>query len=270
MVTQQTGVADHLEAVAKRLVIPSVDKGLVNVSLKTLTTRLGAEFDRFVVTRTEVIGSFARDTRLPSAVDPRADVDVAVVFRERGQAPAHYLAQIRRVLELHYPKTAIMGAGDRLFLRSLQGTVELLPALDSINGLQVPAPAGGGAWVLCQPDEEARTLQEKDRASGGLVLPLVRLVRYWNAHAGYPFAGFELEQRVLKHRFAFSARHLKGYFFDFMRSLHGAGLAPAGAEQVRALRRALDEIDRLLLANQPGEALARIEALLPFPEKLLG
>lgn len=269
MSQHQAGVAEHLEAVAKRIVIGNIDKGMVNVSLKTLLTRLGAEFDRFVVTRTAIAGSFERDTRLPAAIDPRGDVDVLVIFRERGQAPAHYLAQIRQVLELHYPKAAIVPEGERLFLKLLQGRVELIPGLDSINGVQIPGR--NGAWVMCNPEQELRDLQAKDKASGGLVLPVVRLAKYWNAHNGYPFEGFDLEQRIVKHRFAFSAKNLKGYFFDVMRSLHGGLAMPAAqAEKVRVMRRTLDEIDQLLLANKPREALAKIEELLPFPEKLLG
>lgn len=263
------GVAEHLDAVAKRVLISPVDKGMVNVSLKSLLVRLGAEFDRFVVTRTALFGSFVRDTRLPAAIDPRTDVDVLVIFRERGQKPEHYLAQIRQVLERHYPKVAIVQNGDRLVLQGLQGRIELVPGLDSINGVQIPGK--NAAWQMCNPDEELRELQEKDKASGGLVLPLVRLVRYWNALNDYPFDSFEIEQRVLRHRFAFSAKSLKGYFFDFMRGLHVvAGISPIKAEKLRAMRRTLDEIDQLLLANQPREALEKIERLLPYPEKLLG
>lgn len=265
------GVAEHLDAVARRLVISNIDKGMVNVSLKSLQTRLNAEFDRFVVTRTAVIGSFARDTRLPAAVDPRNDVDVVVIFRERGQKPAHYIAQIRQVLELHYPKASLVQDGDRLFLQGLQGRIELLPGLDSINGVQVPAKDRSGNWMLCNPDDELRELQERDKACGGLVLPLVRLARYWNALNDYPFDSFDLEQRVLRHRFAFSARNLKGYFFDFMRGLHAvAGISPIKAEKLRVMRRTLDEIDQLLLAEKPREATEKIERLLPYPEKLLG
>jgi predicted nucleotidyltransferase len=270
MNTHQPGVAEHLEAVAKKAIIGNVDKGLVNVSLKTLMTRLAAEFDRFVVTRTVVFGSFARDTRLPTAMDPKADVDVLVIFRERGQQPAFYLDQIRKVLELHYPKVAITGDGKTLSLQSLQGRVDLVPGFDSINGAQIPA-AGGAGWQVSDPDGAARALKEKDAASGGLLLPLVRLAKYWNALNEYPFAPYELEQRIVNHRFAFSAKNLKAYFFDFMRSLHaGVGVAPAKAERVRVLRRRLDEIDQLLLANKPREAVEKIEALLPYPEKLLG
>lgn len=264
------GVAEHLAAVVRRAVVSNVDKGVMNVSLKTLMTRIGAEFDRFVVTRTAVFGSFTRDTLLPAAIDPETDVDVLVVFRERGQKPAVYIEKLRQFAALHYPSSAIISGNGTLHLKLVHARVELVPALEGINGLQIPGKGPLPAWVATDPEAAARELREKNAAHQGLILPLVRLARYWNALNDYPFASFELEQRVVGHRFAFVAKNLKAYFFDFMRSLPAAVTAGSvKAERIRVMRRTLEEIDQLLLGGKPEAALAKMEALLPFPEKLL-
>lgn len=260
-------VAEHLAIVARAAVIPAVDKGLINVPLKTLMMRVGAEFDRFTVLRTEVFGSFTRETRLPVAMDPQSDVDVMVIFRERGQKPSAYVQQLQTFAELHYPRAAIVTTPHSLCLQFLQARIELVPAFDSINGVQIPKPGPVPGWQVSDLVGAAKALEEKDKAGEGLILPVIRLAKYWNARNGYPFTGWDLEQRVLVHRFGFAAKSLKAYWFDFMRSL--VTMPGVTGDKTRAMRRSLDEIDRLLLAGKPQEAEEVMEALLPLPESLL-
>lgn len=301
MTTLRPGVAEHLAVLAQKATLSNVDKGLVNVPLKTLMTRIGAEFDRYVVTRSEVFGAFARDTRLPQAMDPESDVDVLVVFRERGHAPAHYIAQLREFAALHYPKISIHCDGQRLYLQLLQARFELIPAHESLSGVQIPVQhpfgaAGGTAgrgtgvaagastgmasasgivshsagWTRTDPAAELRDLQAADKLHQGLLLPVVRLAKYWNARAGHPYPSWDLERRAVAHRFSFVPKNLKAYWFDFMRSLQAPpSMPPAKAERVREMRRTLDGIDQLIAVGKPQEAEARIEAMLPLPVKLL-
>ena len=269
MSTVRPGVAEHLAVLAQKATLSNVDKGLINVPLKTLMTRIGAEFDRYVVTRSEVFGAFARDTRLPQAMDPQSDVDLMVVFRERGHPPAHYISQLRQFAELHYPRVSIHSDGQSLYLQLLQARFELVPAHESVSGVQIPVK-GGGFWVRTDPAEDIRQLLEKDKLHNGLLLPVIRLAKYWNARAGHPFPSWDIEHRAVAHRFAFVPRNLKAYWFDFMRSLHASpAMAPAKTESIRQMRRALDEIDQLTLASKTHDALTKIEALLPLPARLL-
>lgn len=269
MNTVAPGVADHLALVARKAVLSNVDKGLVTVALTTLVTRIEAGFERFVVARAEVAGSWARETLLPAAMDPDEDIDLLVIFRERGHLPAHYLGLLHDCLQRHYLKSAIDLKDGQLRLTLLQGRIRLLPALESLTGVQIPGP--GTSWVRIDPAAALAALQDKDRQHDGLILPVVRLVKYWNARSGHPFGTWDLEQRVLQHRFAFVPRkNLKAYWFDFMRGLIiDPAAGPVHAEAVRRMRRELDEIDRLLQGGQGAEALARVEQMLPIPARLL-
>lgn len=264
MATSSPGIAEHMSAVAQKAIVSSVDKGVINVSLKTLLTRLTAEFDRFTVVRTGLFGSFTRDTRLPPCMDRQSDVDVLVVFMERGHPPAHYVDKLRKFAELHYPRTAIATTDTTVCIELMHTRFELVPALEGLRGLQIPARAGG--WQSTEPEELAKALQAKDKSHQELILPLLRLVKYWNALNRHPFDSFELEKRVLSHSFAFSPKNLKAYFFDFMRGLSAGALPGTGkAESARGVRKTLDEVDKLMLAGRPHEALLLIEALLPLP-----
>jgi hypothetical protein len=265
------GVAEHLALVAQKAIIPKVDKTMVELPLKTLQTRIGAEFDRFVVSRSEVAGAWARDTSLPAAMDPDEDINLLVVFRERGHLPEHYLNLLHQFAQLHYPRSAIEFANGVLRIKLLQGRVRLVPAHESVTGMQIPASAT--TWVRIDPVEAARQLADKDRQHEGLVLPVVRLAKYWNVRNGRVFSSWDIEQKVVAHRFAFVAKNLKAYWFDFMRSLMvdaaAAAASPAKAEAVRQMRRDLDEIDKLLAAGKAAEAKAHVEKMLPIPARLL-
>ncbi|MES2919311.1 MAG: hypothetical protein V4729_11940 [Pseudomonadota bacterium] len=268
MATVAPGVPEHLALVAQKAIISNVDKGMAALPIKTLMTRIGAEFDRFVVARCEVAGAWARDTALPVAMDPAQDIDVLVVFRERGHLPAHYLALLHGFVQLHYPPSAIEYQDGCLRLKLLQVRLRLVPAHESLTGMQIPG--GGRSWVRIDPAAALQQLTSRDAQHGGLILPVVRLARYWNVRNGRVFAGWALEQKVLGHRFGYVGKNLKAYWFDFMRALIVEPAAsPARAEAVRKMRRDLDEIDQLSLAGKAADATARIEQMLPIPARLL-
>lgn len=262
------GVGEHLALVAEKAIVPKVDRSMVSFAIKTLVQRLEAEFDRFTLTRAEVAGAWTRETSLPQAMDPNDDIDVLVVFRERGHLVEHYLNLLRHFAELHYPRSAIESEGTVLRIKLLPARVRLVPAHESITGLQIPGY--GNSWIRIDPAAAAQELAAKDKQHEGLLLPVVRLAKYWNVRNGMPFGSWDLEQKALAHRFAFVPKNIKAYWFDFMRSLIvDAATAPAKAETVRQMRRDLDELDRLVQAGKVEEAKARIEAMLPIPAKLL-
>lgn len=269
MSTVVPGVPEHLALVAQKATLSNVDKGMAAMPIKTLMTRIEAEFDRFVVARCEVVGSWERDTSLPAAMDPEEDIDVLVVFRERGHLPDHYLKLLHEFAQLHYPKSAIEFQNGILRLKLLQSRLRLVPAHESLTGMQIPG--GGRSWVRIDPAAALKQLTDKDAQHDGLILPVVRLCKYWNVRNGRVFSAWDLEQKVVGHRFAYVGKNLKAYWFDFMRSLIVDPTAsPAKAEALRQMRRDLDEIDKLLQGGKAAEAKACIEKMLPIPSKLLG
>lgn len=259
-------VADHLSAVAQKAVVSNIDKGVINTSVNILTTRLSAEFDKYVVAKTGLFGSFTRDTMLPSSMNPRSDVDIMVVFLERGQKPQIFIEKLKKFAELHYPKSAIVCGPSTISLELRHMRFELIPVIDSLSGLQIPTKGPVSSWQSSNPGEFDKSLKDKDKANQGLILPVIRLAKYWNALNQYPFDAFDIEKRIIAHSFALSSKNIKAYFFDFMRGLNAGPLFDAGrSERVRQLRKTLDEIDRLVLADQQLEAVMKMDEFLPLP-----
>lgn len=261
------GILDHLAQVARRAILSPADKARLGAPLATLLARLAAGFPHDVVTRSEVVGSFARDTCLPAAMDPQADIDVLVIFRDSHHLPAFYLEQLQQFAARHYPMGAVERRNGELHLKLAPAYIKLVPAHESLTGVDVPAPGMG--WRRIDPFVAGSQLREKDRQLDGLLLSLVRLAKYWNARNDYPFASWDLEQRVVTHRYTFVDHNLQACFFELLRSLQpDAGRGAARAATVRDQQRELEAIEKLIQGRHLEAALERVEGMLPIPPAL--
>lgn len=260
------GILQHLAEVARRAILAPADKARLQALLDKLLAQLAAEFPRHVVTRCEVVGSFSRDTCLPAAMDPQGDIDVLVLFHQTQHLPAYFLEQLQRFAEYYYPAGSIERRNGELHLKLPGAYIKLVPALGSLTGVQVPGP--GMSWVRIDPFSAREQLRARDQQLDGLLLPLVRLAKYWNARNGHPFASWDLEQRVVSHRFL-GERNLQAGFFELLRSLHpDPARGAAAAEAVRRCHAELDAIEKLIATRHLEQALERVEAMLPIPAAL--
>lgn len=260
-------IIEHLSQVARRAVLSPADKARLDAPLQQLLRQLAADFPREVVSRCEVVGSYGRDTCLPAAMDPQGDIDILVIFRDGHHLPAFYLEQLQDAVEKHYAAGSIERKGGELHLRLPPAYIKLVPARESLTMVEVPGP--GMSWRRIDPFAAREQLREKDRQHGGLILPLVRLAKYWNARTGYPFASWELEQRVVQQRWSLVDRNLQAFFFELLRALQpDLSRGPAKAEAVRAMHRELEAIEKLIAARHVEQALEKVEAMLPIPASL--
>lgn len=266
MVAPVPGIVHHLAEVARRAILSPADKARLQVPLDRVLAQLAVEFPRTVVTRCEVVGSFGRDTCLPAAMDPQGDIDVLVLFHDTHHLPAYFLEQLQRFAEYHYPAGAIERRNGELHLRQPPAYLKLVPALGSLTGVQVPGP--GMSWIRIDPFSAREQLRARDAQLDGLGLPLVRLAKYWNACNGYPFASWDLEQRVVSHRFL-GEHNLQACLFELLRALRpDPARGATAAEAVRRCHAELDAIDKLIVGRHFEQALELVEAMLPIPAAL--
>ncbi|MEY8689370.1 MAG: nucleotidyltransferase, partial [Leptothrix sp. (in: b-proteobacteria)] len=111
-----------------------------------------------------------------------------------------------------------------LRLETAQIRFELVPAtVNLFGGLQIATPAGHhGSWLDTDPQAAHDKLTEANRRHHGLIRPLVRILKYWNATAGYPFEPFVLEQKVVGFALGQStpSTRISDYFIQFVEALH--------------------------------------------------
>lgn len=255
----------YLRQLATQSQVDPQERRGIETSIATLTKRLAEEFERGVITKNVVFGSYARNTMLPRWMDQNSDVDFMVVFSDRGLQPQAYLDRLKRFTERRYPRSPRYQDHPTVALDMNHIRVELVPATESSwAGIQIPAKGTVFKWIATSPHEFSQNLDRVDQHRKELIRPLIRIAKYWNARAGYVFESYELEQKVVAHSFAWVPETLEAYFYSFMQGLDVSYFdAQWRKDRIASLKQALAEVQTLKAQLNSGGAVHRLAKLLP-------
>ncbi|CAJ3219700.1 SMODS domain-containing nucleotidyltransferase [Burkholderia pseudomallei] len=268
----------YLTNVANRAILRDEEKGAVQRSIATLQARLTTHFGT-QISQHVVFGSYSRGTILTRSMDAQSDVDYMVIFSDSGLQPQSYLDRLRRFAGDRYARSEVAQSHPTVALELNHIRFELVPALQSWwSGLQIPGKGSGyQSWQDTDPKGFNDKLISANQANGNLIKPLVRIMKYWNATARYPFESYALEQQVAGHSYGYgffrlaASRQICDYFFEIVEAL-GAGLfAPQWKrDAVARLKQLATQARALERAGQIAQAEAVIAKLLPPVGGLLG
>lgn len=269
-------INSYLTNLANQAILRDDEKAGVQRSIATLQTRLVDHFDA-QMSQHFVFGSYSRGTILPRSMDPQSDVDYMVVFSDGGLQPQSYLDRLRRFAELRYTRSEVAQSHPTVALELNHIRFELVPALQNWwGGLQIPAKGSGyQSWQDTDPKGFNNTLTSANQANGNLIKPLARIMKYWNAKAGYPFESYALEQQVAGHGYGFfgllASRQIGDYFFQIVDALDAGLFAPQWKrDAVTRLKDLTTQVRALERAGQIAQAEAVIAKLVPPVGGLLG
>lgn len=263
-------INSYLSGIANNAILRDQVKLGIQRSVITLNTRL-QEYFGAEITRTLVFGSHSRGTILPPSMDPYADVDLMVVFADGSYRPQTYLDRLRRFTEYRYSRSEIAQSNPTIVLTLNHIRFELVPATESwFSGLQIPAPASDSRdWMETDPTGFNEKLTQTNQSHGNLIKPLIRVMKYWNAKAGYPFESYALEQAIVGHGFLFlgllsSCQQIKDYFFTFVEGLSaGWGEPQSKQNAVNRLKQIAAQAKALEAGGNVAAAESVIAKLLP-------
>lgn len=257
-------VNSYLTDLASGLVL-SFSQGVdIETSISTISTRLDSYFGNAITSHFK-FGSSARGTILPRKADSNSDIDYMVVFAVSGglKRPQTYLDRLRRFADSMYSTSEVHQSHPTLVLSLNHINFELVPALPQSFGYQIPSPSSNWTdWMNINPNEFNQKLTEKNESHNERIKPLVRLVKYWNATNGHPFASFALEYYICS-RF-YSCSSLKDYFYLFWDGLSCTPDSSQAAKDKVALAKervnAAKEYER---SGDPSLAQSEIEKVVP-------
>lgn len=263
-------INSYLMGIANSSILRDQVKQDIQRSIATLNTRL-QEYFGGDVSRTLVFGSYSRGTILPRSMDPYADVDLMVVFADGSYRPQTYLDKLRRFTEFRYASSEIAQSNPTIVLNLNHIRFELVPATESwLSGLQIPAPASDYRdWIETDPTGFNGELTQTNQSYKNLIKPLIRVMKYWNAKAGYPFESYGLEQAIVGRGFYLiglwnNNAQLKDYFFDFAEGLSVGWGAPQGKQNaVSRLKEVVAQAKTLEARGSDAAAETVIAKLLP-------
>lgn len=210
-------------------------------------------------------------------MDSKSDVDYMVIFSETGLQPQSYLDRLRRFAEARYSRSEVAQSHPTVALELNHIRFELVPAIQSwFSGLQIPAKGSGyQSWQDTDPNGFNQALSSANQSNGNLIKPLVRVMKYWNATAKYPFESYALEQKIAGQGYGFlgllPTRQLADYFFQAVDSMEAGWLAPQWKQDaVSRLKQLASLAHSQERSGQAISAEATLKRLLPPVGGLLG
>jgi predicted nucleotidyltransferase len=269
-------INSYLTSLANRAILRDDEKASVQRSITALQTRLTNHFGT-QISQHFLFGSHSRGTVLPRSMDPQSDVDYMVVFADTGLQPQSYLDRLRRFSELQYARSEVAQSHPTVVLELNHIRFELVPAVrDWFSGLQIPARGSGYQnWQDADPNGFNQTLTSANQANGNLIKPLVRVMKYWNATAKYPFESYALEQQIVGQGYGFfglfASRQLAEYFVQAVDSLDAGFFAPQWKQEaVSRLKQRTSLAQSQERSGNAVQAETTIKQLLPPVGGILG
>jgi len=211
-------VLSFLTETASRAVLSTTEQSSITTSISTLQTRIGQHFASGVIKQHFRFGSSTRGTILPRSMDEHSDIDYMIVFSENNATPQTYLNRLKAFVEKYYRSSDIRQSSPTIVLELNHIKFDLVPAtMTWFSELQIPD--GSGSWVTTDPNNFNSTLETTNKAHKSLIKPTIRLFKYWNSTAGFPFKSFEMEKWVCGLSFWFPVNQ-KDYFFAVIDNLN--------------------------------------------------
>lgn len=137
-------------------------------------------------------GSYVRSTMIAPLTE--ADIDIFVVLDPsyfHQYQPAQLLDRVRSVLTETYPRTPeISRNGQAVTITFSDFVVDVMPAFYRQGGGFLIPDSQHGSWINTDPKAHERS--EANKIHGGLLVPVVKMIKGWNQSSRSPFVGFYL------------------------------------------------------------------------------
>lgn len=199
-------------------VLSPAEQSLIATSITTIQSRMASYFDSGAIAQHFRFGSSTRGTILPRSMDTKSDIDYMVVFSDTGATPQTYLNRLKAFVERRYGSSEIYQSSPTIVLELNHIRFDLVPATKTWLG-ELQVPNGSGGWMTTNPNDFNATLEAKNKEHKSLIKPTIRLFKYWNATAGFPFQSYEMEKWVCGLSFWFLSNQ-KDYFLAVIENLN--------------------------------------------------
>ncbi|TXT26212.1 MAG: hypothetical protein FD131_4329 [Rhodocyclaceae bacterium] len=207
-----------LTGTASSAVLSVTEQSSIATSISTLQNRIGLHFASGAIKQHFRFGSSTRGTILPRSMDEHSDIDYMIVFSENNATPQTYLNRLKAFVEKYYSSSEIWQSSPTIVLELNHIRFDLVPATTTWAG-ELQIPNGSGGWMTTNPNDFNSTLEAKNKEHKSLIKPTIRLFKYWNATAGFPFQSFEMEKWVCGLSFWWLTNQ-KDYFFAVIDNLN--------------------------------------------------
>lgn len=262
-------INSYLNQLATKAIIRDNEKQSIERSVKNIISKLRQYFGSDI-SQVTIFGSYSRNTILPRTMDYNSDVDIMIKFNDATYQPQTYLNKLRKFASFYYSSSEINQSNPTIVLSLNHIKFELVPAIQHLlNGLQIPAKASDYQnWISTNPNEFNGKLTTANQNNQNLIKPLVRLLKYWNAKNNYPFASYELEQKIVELNSSYFnsllIKDIKSLFFDTLSKLSSVYYSTQWQkDKFERASKLIDEIKLYEALRQESLAISSLKKLLP-------
>jgi predicted nucleotidyltransferase len=203
-------VGTYLTSLADQLIIEDGLRQRIDKSIGYLRGKIWELFQDKLAS-VSVFGSYDRNTIIP--LDDDLDVDILIIFKTNELQPDTYLKKIKEFCEKNYPKSEIYQDHPTVAVELDHIKFELVPSFYNSNGVvKIPASRSEKlTWITTNPEVFKNKVLTKDKNNKNLIIPLIRVFKYWNILNGKPFKTFELENYIVSKEYFSST--VREYFY---------------------------------------------------------
>lgn len=214
-----SSINPYLKNLSEELFISydSPERTKINNSLNTIKSRIRSYFGR-EIDSVDVFGSFTRGTILPRKYDENSDVDLIIQFNTEvypEYTADTYRNKLKRFAEHWYSSSLVYKDFPTVVLELQNIKFDLVPAIQEVHFLDnvtLYIPDRFNYWQTTEPFAFSQKLSQANSSYKNIVKPIIRLLKFWNASASYPFASFELEQLIADMNFS-RDNYESGFFY---------------------------------------------------------
>lgn len=190
-------IEQGFKTLRQNLEITELQAKTASVRQKTVRDAIEAEMD---VLDSFLAGSYNRSTMI--APLKQADIDIFIIlaskyYEQSGQASL--LDKVKRVLKKTYPQTpAISRNGQAVTITFTDFKVDVVPGFYAKGGGYLIPDSVSAKWIRTDPKKHIDIWSEANKAHGGDLIPLIKMIKGWNKSHSALFRSFHLETATLQ------------------------------------------------------------------------
>ncbi|MDD5571203.1 MAG: hypothetical protein PHD97_08615 [Bacteroidales bacterium] len=221
-----TDINSYLTKLSKQLSIGKEEREEIDKSIDFLKGKIWEKYRDKLLT-VDVFGSYDRRTELPQSVDKNSDVDILVIFKSNDFQPSTILKHLYEFADNQYSKSNVMTDHPTVVIELKKIRFEIIPAywetyFLSDDELKIPAPRNKELkWITTDPAKLKNDLMDKNKKEDEMIIPLIKLIKYFNTLQGKPYESHLIERFAISRRYP--EKQLQDYFFKFIENLDTDG-----------------------------------------------
>lgn len=232
-------INSRLQKVSSDLYISntSSERRYIDERITILRNKL-LEYFNESIQEVKIFGSYKRDTILPRRFDEKSDIDILVIFNQSQKelTPETYRKKLNNFASKNYSRSIIIKDHPSIVLELNKIKFDLVPCRIYqgffSNTFQIPSKSE--IWMNTYPIDFNTKLTNANTRYKSIVKPLIRLFKRWNAFNNYPYASFDLEQRIANMNF--NNDNFESGFLYIIDQLTSYGLSNSQAKKLEVLK----------------------------------